>query len=82
MPQSINTNAARPTYHQPVLSRRTYSSASQDSYYVNVQSECGVEDDGHVLDKDKNKICVKDKDGNCAKDDKGNVIFIVYLKVL
>lgn len=57
-----------------VVGYKCYQSAKR-SYYVNVQSECGVEDDGHVLDKDKNKICVKDKDGNCAKDDKGNVIY-------
>lgn len=57
-----------------VVGYKCYQSAKR-SYYVNAQSECGVEDDGYVLDKDNNKVCIKDKDGNCAKDDKGNVIY-------
>ena len=44
-------------------------------YYTNNTSECGVEEDEYVLDKNGNKVCAKNKDGGCLVDANGNTVF-------
>lgn len=69
-----------------VVGYKCYESAKR-SYYVNNSSECGVEDDEYVKDKDGNKVCVTDKDGNCKKDENGATIYqrkgtMYYLNII
>lgn len=69
-----------------VVGYKCYESAKR-SYYVNNSSECGVEDDDYVKDKDGNKVCVTDKDGNCKKDENGATIYqrkgtMYYLNII
>ncbi len=52
---------------------KCYQSAKRP-YYINTQSECGVEDDDYVKDKDGNKVCTKDKDGKCLVEN-GQIVY-------
>jgi len=69
-----------------VVGYKCYKSAKRE-YYVNNSSECGVEDDEYVLDKNGEKVCAKDKDGNCVRDESGQVVYrtksaMYYLNII